>query len=308
MSHLQVLFLLVALLSLTLFSGCVEPSSPPFTAQQFFSKVTDLNYTLFMSGYYDGNFVVIDGNKLSVGFIDINSADINWSQLINFPSGCGTNQAVKIVGSSLVCIDLPIDTNTQTAGWTDASGNWVSDVNFDGNVWFNDSYWDDVSVSLTSSGKPGSKPPVFDEADFAWNFENQALAINEQYLFGGFEMPHDWKVGSNISCHIHAHPLSTNVGDYNFELSYITTNIGDVEDGIVVTTLKQTTEGVANKVYLTEFPDINMTGKTLSNTTEFRLKRLSSSTTDTFTGSVAVDSFGCHYQIDAPGSREKVVK
>lgn len=183
-----------------------------------------------------------------------------------------------------------------------------NDVNFDGNVWFNDSYWDDVSVSLTASGKPGSKPPTFDEADYAWHFEDQALAVNEQYIFGGFEMPHNWKLDTNISCHIHAHPETTNVGDYNFELSYSNTNINGIEVSPVVITLKQTTEGTANKVYLTEFPDIDMTGKTLSNTTEFRLKRLSASTTDTYTGDVAVDSFGCHYQIDAPGSRQKVVK
>lgn len=183
-----------------------------------------------------------------------------------------------------------------------------SDVNFDGNILFNDTYWDDVSVSLSSSGKPGGKPPTFSETDYAWNFEDQALALNEQYLFGGFEMPHGWKIGTSISCHIHAHPLTTSVGDYNFELSYSTININAVETSPIATTLIQTTEGISGKVYLTQFPDINMVGKTLSNTTEFRLKRLSSSTSDTFTGGVAVDSFGCHFEADSLGSKEKLVK
>jgi len=130
MKHFPLLLLFFALGSFTLLSGCTETSTIPglpFTASQFFSKVTDLNYTEFLAGTYDGNFVVVDGNKLSIAKIDINSYNIDWNKLINFPSGCGANQAVKIVGSSLVCIDLPLDTNTQTAGWTDSSGKWLQD-------------------------------------------------------------------------------------------------------------------------------------------------------------------------------------
>ncbi len=113
------IFLFMLLFSFAFLLGCTNGDviTMPFTESQFYARTTDLNYDLFKQGYYDGNFVVFDGNKLSVGTIDISSADINWSQLINFPSGCSDNQAVKIVGNELVCIDLPTDTNFETAGY-----------------------------------------------------------------------------------------------------------------------------------------------------------------------------------------------
>jgi len=76
---------LVCLFSFAFLLGCTSGDviTMPFTESQFYSRTTDLNYDLFVEGYYDGNFVVFDGNKLSVGAIDISGADINWSQLIN---------------------------------------------------------------------------------------------------------------------------------------------------------------------------------------------------------------------------------
>jgi hypothetical protein len=183
------------------------------------------------------------------------------------------------------------------------------DVNFDGNVWFNDSYWDDMSMPIGVSGKSGSKPPVFSETTFAYGYEDQAVALNEQYTFSASELPHGWKLGTNLHCHIHAHPSTTNVGDYNFELCYNWTNIGSIEAAAnTCTNLIQRTDGNANKIYYSEFPSLNGSGKTLSSTIEFRLKRLSASTTDTFTGIVYVDSLGCHYEADAIGSRQELAK
>lgn len=96
-----IFFLLV--IALLFIFGCVEGTTvPPFTTSQFVNKITDLNYTLFQQGYYDGNLVMFDGNKFSVFALDINSYDINWSQLINFPSGCGANQAVNSDGNIFV--------------------------------------------------------------------------------------------------------------------------------------------------------------------------------------------------------------
>jgi hypothetical protein len=105
--------LVLCLFSFAFLNGCTSSDviTVPFTESQFYSRTTDLNYVLFTQGVYDGNFLLFDGNKLSVGAIDISSEDIDWSQLINFPSGCSDNQAVKIVGSSLICVDLPTDLN-----------------------------------------------------------------------------------------------------------------------------------------------------------------------------------------------------
>lgn len=114
---------LISFLLLFLF-GCTQTDlTIPFTTSQLIAQSTDLNYTLFTQGYYDGNFLTIDENKLSVSVIDFNEEEIPWSSLIDFPSGCAENQAVKIIDSSLVCVDLPTDTNFQTSGLT------IQDIN-----------------------------------------------------------------------------------------------------------------------------------------------------------------------------------
>jgi len=104
MNKITPTLLIISLLALLFFMGCTTNSDfvLPYTTSQMINQSTDLNYTLFKNGFYDGNFLVIDGNKLSV--MDLNLFDVNvpWSSLINFPSGCSDNQAVKIVGSSLV--------------------------------------------------------------------------------------------------------------------------------------------------------------------------------------------------------------
>ncbi len=128
MKSIYFLCLLLLATSFLLF-GCVEGETPQFSTSLLIRQSTDLDYNLFKQGVYDGNCLKMDGNKISVGSCLTVDANIPWEQLIDFPAGCGANQAVKIVGSSLVCIDLPIDTNTQTAGFTNVLGKWLIDFN-----------------------------------------------------------------------------------------------------------------------------------------------------------------------------------
>jgi hypothetical protein len=184
----------------------------------------------------------------------------------------------------------------------------TGDTNFDGNIIYNNTYFDDISFDVATSNKPGSKPPVFDENRFSYYFEDQAVSLNEEYLFASQEAPHGMKLDSNITCHIHAKPDTTYIGDYNFQLCYFWNNIMAIELNKTCLTTKQTTDGNAFKMFLTNFPIINGTGKTLSSTLKIELKRLSAATSDTFTGNVYVESLGCHYEIDRPGSRQEVIK
>jgi hypothetical protein len=174
--------LLVLFISTLCLLGCVDYNSTipglPFTVCQIINKGYDsngnhLDCTDFKSGVYDGNyFSVVDGNIVltSVPSFDINSADINWSQIINFPSGCGANQAVKIVGSSLVCVDLPVDTNWQTS-WTafDANLKAIYPVKGDVNTWGDQRYVNVTGDTMTGDLNVNTKL-TFNEAD--WNGGN----------------------------------------------------------------------------------------------------------------------------------------
>lgn len=77
--ELKPLFFIIILVALLLTPGCLEGNntiSPPFGEGQFYSKVTDLNYTDLKAGDYNNMVLVFDGNKLTG--IDVNSLDINF--------------------------------------------------------------------------------------------------------------------------------------------------------------------------------------------------------------------------------------
>ena len=119
----------ILLLSSIFLLGCTSSDMViPVTESQVLFQSTcidsmaDLNN--YREGYFDGNLVYVDSNKLcfispkDMNFLD---ANIPWSTLIEFPPGCADGEVVKIVGSSLVCVAQTTDTNIYTAGVLDDS-------------------------------------------------------------------------------------------------------------------------------------------------------------------------------------------
>jgi len=121
---------LVIIIPLLLFSlfffGCLESNIPgiPYSTPQFIARTTDLNYSDFVSGGYSGECLRVDGNLITTGSCSDANADLNWSSIINFPVECPLGSAVQIVGTTLTCINIPIDTNYETAGYS--FGDYVS--------------------------------------------------------------------------------------------------------------------------------------------------------------------------------------
>lgn len=115
------LLLPLLLFSLFLF-GCTQTNIPgiPFTFCQLVSKtylpdgVTNADCNMFYSGDLN-NFVLgvggPDGNSPQwYNINDLNSGggtgSNSWNDLTDFPTGCGANQAVQIIGTTLTCIDI----------------------------------------------------------------------------------------------------------------------------------------------------------------------------------------------------------
>ena len=164
--------ILIGILLLTSFFlfGCTESDIVlPYNTIQFINQSTDLNLIDFQSGVYDGNFLSIDGNKLSITVIDFNDEEIPWSSLIDFPSGCSDNQAVKIVGSSLVCVDLPTDSDyVPYTGATDDVDLGANDLIVNTNTLFVDSVNDIVGIG---TDEPNAKLDIID-TDYLFNIRN----------------------------------------------------------------------------------------------------------------------------------------
>lgn len=124
-----------------------------------------------------------------------------------------------------------------------------------------------------------------------------------------FQMPHAWKEGSLIHLHIHWSKSTSAAGTVNWQTKYKVFNIGEVAPAF--TSLATGTEIVpnsntANKHALIEFPDIAMTGKTLSAMVCVYLERVT--TGDTYGATVNLYEIDLHYEVDAFGSRTEFVK
>jgi hypothetical protein len=117
MNYKLLLLLTIILSSLVLF-GCTSSGvSIPYTTSQLIAQSTDLNYSSFLAGDYNGLCLQIDNNVLTAGACGDVNVGTDWSDITGFPVGCSAGQAVQVVGTTLTCIDLPIDTNFETAGY-----------------------------------------------------------------------------------------------------------------------------------------------------------------------------------------------
>ena len=149
MNKLFLFFLTLFVFSFLL--GCIgenTPVTPIFTLGQLFSKISEpdgspASYSAFIAGDYNGlgccKVNGADNNKLYLYDLNASGGSGSWLDLTDFPTGCGVGQAVQVVGASLTCVDINsfsggfVDTNTQTAGWTNASGAYLQDLNMNGN-------------------------------------------------------------------------------------------------------------------------------------------------------------------------------
>jgi hypothetical protein len=122
-------------------------------------------------------------------------------------------------------------------------------------------------------------------------------------------MPHKWKIGSDVSLHIHWCKDTSAAGTVNWQMKYKWCNIGDVMPGFSV--MSSGTEMIpnsntANKHALYEWADLPGAGKTLSSMLCIYLERVSAG--DTYGGSASLYEIDLHYQIDSIGSREEYIK
>jgi len=128
-------FAIVLLLSTLLLLGCTDGDLviPP-TEQIIMSLAPDINVTLFNSGDYNGLCLQADNNHLAFGSCADTNAVLDWDNIFNFPVGCGANQAVQVVDTTLTCIDLIPDTNVWTEGYMDVNNVWVQDFEIAGDI------------------------------------------------------------------------------------------------------------------------------------------------------------------------------
>lgn len=159
--------------------------------------------------------------------------------------------------------------------------------------------YDDI-VSPIINVASTQQAPTFDATIQSYLFHDDVLS-NQDYVFVNLQLPHSYKEGSDIHCHVHWLPTSANTGSINLSLDYTWTNYGDNQTS--TTKITATQNATANlKHQILNFPQINGTRKTISSIFKAKIMRESASTSDTYTGNAALDSFDCHYLKDSLGS------
>ena len=166
--------------------------------------------------------------------------------------------------------------------------------------------WDDLRAPATAINPPGAaSDPTFDATNIGWLFD----AGSTEILLIIMQMPHSWKLGSEIRPHVHWEPTSTNTGNVYWRMEYKWTNTDDTEAGTYTTiNMLDAGDGTAYKHQLASFDPISGTGKTLSSLLSIKLSRIGGDATDTYTGDALLKEFDIHYQVDGYGSRQELVK
>jgi hypothetical protein len=178
--------------------------------------------------------------------------------------------------------------------------------------------WDDLTISLATATKnAGSQPTLTQVGASSIYLYAFTEATNE--LFFTVQMPHSWKIGSNIYPHIHWFPSTALSGTaVLWQLDYSWANLNSAFNTTVTTISGTATvaggSGAAYEHKLTPFLDgssnsyIDGSSHTLSSILICRLYRTGGAAADTYTGTAFALQLDFHYEKDTQGSRSEYTK
>ena len=183
-------------------------------------------------------------------------------------------------------------------------------IEADGTVEFNGeaTVWEDLRVTLDKGSNSATIDYVFGSGPQIWFFKENA----SDYMSFVVQMPHAYKIGTNIFPHVHWLPKESQVGNVEWKFDYSWANFGDVFPSITTLTTVESGPFTQNKHMITKFPSsgfgISGTGKNVSSILICRIYRIGSNAADTYDKDAGVLSFDFHYQVDTMGSRGEYTK
>lgn len=184
--------------------------------------------------------------------------------------------------------------------------------NLEGNppLRFNDTVWEDLRVPMQNTVlTPAKSEPEFENvADglyaYAFDHDNDA----DESLHFVVQLPHAYKVGSNLRFHVHWAPSTTNTGNVVWELEYSASAINGTFPSSTSIEKLDAADGTALKHQISSFAEIDGSSLGMSSMLICRLTRLGDDGTDTFTGVAYALEADFHIELDQMGSSEEFVK
>lgn len=209
---------------------------------------------------------------------------------------------------SIIYVDY--NGNTYLGGYN--SGNYTQ-IETDGTIYMagNATVWDDLRMPLSMAKAAGVKDPGFDQfsatsTSRVWAFDG---GTTEEELFFTTQVPHGYKLNSNLLPHLHLSPSDSNTGVIVFKLEC---DWSDTNGNFASTSVEYATTTIASasalKSIRTDFSTttaINFSG--LSGIIDCRISRTPTGG-DTYPSDVFVHEIDWHYEIDMIGSRTQTTK
>lgn len=164
-----------------------------------------------------------------------------------------------------------------------------------------DGSWEDLRFPAQGIGS-GATGPTWDTTNIGYSF-SQVANNSVQCIV---QMPHAWREGTSIRPHIHWEPgTGFTVGQSAvWVMSYRWRNPakGDVDSTMTALTAMTVTATVSHTLALmvTDFPEIDGTGKKISSILDVQIERLGAS--DSLSAVAIFKEFDIHYLVDSMGS------
>jgi len=177
-------------------------------------------------------------------------------------------------------------------------------------IYYADTYWDDLRVPFTNTRvTPTKSEPEFEDTGdglYTYAFEDDNDSTESLHFVA--QLPHSYKIGTDLECHVHWSPSTTNTGNVVWKMFYKAISIDGTFPAVGSFRVIDAADGTAMKHQVTELGDIDGSGLGISSIIIGNLTVLGDADEETFTGVVYGWEFDFHYEIDAPGSLEEYVK
>ena len=174
----------------------------------------------------------------------------------------------------------------------------------------NATVWDDLRVPVTSA-KPGNVLPEFGAFLAAgglktWLFDGGGRAEEIHFTV---QLPHGYKVGTDLTPHVHWTPTDTGVGNVRWSLEYTWI---DIDGTFGASTTIHTVDAASTTAWehlRIDFATIDGSAITgISSMLVCRLFRDSADVLDTYASDAALLEIDFHYEMDTFGSRTILTK
>jgi hypothetical protein len=177
-------------------------------------------------------------------------------------------------------------------------------------------YWDDLRFPFTGRNIDVSTGRIdYDYTDLGITFQSNARYNVSEQVSMIAQLPHAWKEGSAVRPHIHW--LQTSSADPNWLLLYRVYSNGEAPGSFTAVKWSSHifTYSSGTLCQITTFPEISMTGKTVSCFIDFKFYRDNDDTSGLFSGNddsgigaITVKEFDVHYLTNSPGSTSEYTK